>query len=271
MGENASYQTGNEDRVSFPDGSQQQGEPQQQQQQETQDDQLIAGKYKTQEDLEKGTLELLRQKGDLEQIYKTLESGKVDLSSEPQTQTQIPENQTGDDNRQEIENTLNQNNLDLESFEQEFVQNGELTQESYDKLTEIFPQSMVDSYIEGQKSRAEKYQQEIFGVAGGQEQYQQMIDWASKNMSTGEIKEFNDAVASGDSAKAKFAVQAVAYAYQQGNQGDNLLEGNRSATVGTSGYQSRAEMTRDMADPRYQKDEAFRKQVHEKIKNSSVI
>jgi len=74
MGQNASYQVGNEDRINVPDDvDTSHQEPREEQQ-------LIAGKYKTQEDLEKGTLELLRQRGDLEQIYKTLESGKVTWS-----------------------------------------------------------------------------------------------------------------------------------------------------------------------------------------------
>jgi len=181
----------------------------------------------------------------------------------------IQEEQTED--REEIKDTLAENNLNLEEFEQEFAENGELSPESYEKLTKLFPKSMVDSYIEGQTALAEKYQQSIYNLAGGQEQYSSMIDWASKNLSQQEIREFNDAVGSGDSTKAKFAVQALAHTYQKENKGDNILQGDRKATSGSGGYQSRAEMTKDMSDPRYKKDSAFRKQVQDKLRNTTAF
>jgi hypothetical protein len=59
------------------------------------------------------------------------------------------------------------------------------------------------------------------------------------------------------------AVRAVTQAYQLENGpmnsgNNNLLEGDRKSTSGPQGYQSRAEMVRDMQKPEYQNDPAFR-------------
>ena len=282
MGESASVQVGNEDRTSNPrdDSHQQNIDQNTGEQTGQQEEQLIAGKYKTQEDLEKGTLELLKkQGGDLEQIYKTLESGKnpFETSTKEEEETKEPDgmkiqtDNTGEESREETKKNLEKNDLNIEEFEQEFLENGELSQESYDKLTEVFPKQMVDNYIEGQKLQAQQYQNEIFDVAGGQENYAAMVDWASKNLSNEEIKEFNDAVSSGSKARAKLAVQAVQQAYQTSSPGGNLLEGDRGGSSGSPGYQSKEEMLADMKDPKYSKDPAFRARVQEKVRNSSVI
>jgi len=282
MGESASVQVGNEDRTSNPrdDSHQQNIDQNTGERTGQQEEQLIAGKYKTQEDLEKGTLELLKkQGGDLEQIYKTLESGKnpFETSTKEEEETKEPDgmkiqtDNTGEESREETKKTLEKNDLNIEEFEQEFLENGELSQESYDKLTEVFPKQMVDNYIEGQKLQAQQYQNEIFDVAGGQENYAAMVDWASKNLSNEEIKEFNDAVSSGSKARAKLAVQAVQQAHQTSSPGGNLLEGDRGGSSGSPGYQSKEEMLADMKDPKYSKDPAFRARVQEKVRNSSVI
>lgn len=245
---------------------------------------LLAGKYKSQEDLEKGTLELLKKQanGDLESFYKNLESGKLGLNptqddnqdnnQDTQQDTQQDDSQQNPvESRQEAKNVLEQNGLKMEDFEQEFAQNGELSQDSYDKLSQVFPKAMVDSYIEGQKALMEKAKSEITSIAGGEEAYQDMVEWASKNLSKQQIQYFNEAVESGDLDRAKFAVSGLAAQYKaaQGNEPD-LVEGKGNAP-GVSGYQSKQEMIRDMQDSRYSKDPAFRQQVDNKLKNTTAF
>lgn len=45
----------------------------------------------------------------------------------------------------------------------------------------------------------------------------------------------------------------------------------KKAQDASDDYQSKAQMTADMKDPRYKKDPAFRKQVEEKIGRSNIM
>lgn len=257
---------------------------------------LLAGKYNSQEELEKGTLELLKKQGSLEDFYKNLESGKINPSAdwtqqpqqeeqpgqtgkETEQQEQQPNEQAGgEESRDEAKNVLEQNGLNLEDFEQEFAQNGELSDESYAKLQEFFPKSMVDNYIAGQQALAERSTSELLNEAGGEEAYQSMVQWASENLSEQEINYFNEAVQSGDMVKAKWAVNALTSQYQratgagqQRSTKPGLISGQNPSQGSVSGYQSKQEMIRDMQDPKYTNDPAFRTQVEEKLKRTTVF
>ena len=276
MGNTASYTI--ESTPTGPDAPQEnQGQAQ---------DGLLAGKYTSQEELEKGTLELIKKQagGDLSAFYKKLESGQIKLGEEPQAESQQQEESGQEtskptESRDEAKNVLEQHGLKLEDFEQEFIQNGELSDESYQKLQELFPKSMIDAYIEGQKALAERSTAELLDLAGGQEAYQEMIQWASANLSEQEIKYFNQALESGDMIQAKFAVSGLASRFQSETgrfnkhtqQKPNLVQGQNPSQGSVSGYQSKAEMIRDMQNPLYASDPAFRQQVEEKLKRTTAF
>jgi len=76
---------------------------------------------------------------------------------------------------------------------------------------------------------------------------------------------------SGDTGKAMFAIQGLAARFRSDAGSEpNLLQGEVSnSSVGS--YQSLAEITSAMSDPRYEKDPAYRDQVAKKLQRSSVL
>ena len=52
-------------------------------------------------------------------------------------------------------------------------------------------------------------------TVGGKEQYTQMIDWASKNLSSEEIKAFNSTIDTGTLEQAQLAIAGVQAKYSQ--------------------------------------------------------
>ena len=89
-------------------------------------------------------------------------------------------------------------------------------------------------------------------------------------MSEGEKKAYNTAVNSQDMDTVKLAVESLKAKYQTANGTEpNLVQGK--ATPATEqGYASWAEVTQDMADPRYAKDPAYQAAVKTKISNSDL-
>ena len=161
----------------------------------------------------------------------------------------------------------------LEKFYAEFAEKGELSENSYAELAKQgLDKGLVDSYIEGQKLVAETNTKNIQSVAGGSEKYQELVNWASKNLSKAEQDVFNNMVDSGDVEQAKFAVQGLmtkAGTTYNPNQPE-LFEGTSDVTS-PDAYQSVSQVTDAMNDPRYDKDPAYRREVEQKIARSKVI
>lgn len=228
---------------------------------------LLAGKYKTEEDLSKGILELLkREKGGTEGLaayYKELESslGKTLPSDEGKpVETPAPEPEESPEDF-------------FDKFTQEFTEKGNLSEDSYKALeTKGYPKAIVDRFIEGQLALQQQYENSVMAIAGGSEAYPQMIEWAAKSLSPTEIQEFNSAVNSGNTDKAKLAVEAVATRWRQSTGStSSLVEGTPAGSVTGGAYGSWAEVKRDMADPRYAKDEAYRQRVSAKLYRSNTL
>ena len=131
---------------------------------------------------------------------------------------------------------------------------------------------LVDGYIEGQKALADNHTKAIQDVVGGKDRYGDLMDWASKNLTESEQSAFNNMVDGGSIDEAKLAVQGLmtkAGVTVNPNQ-PSLFEGTSDATPNDA-YESVAQVTDAMNDPRYEKDPAYRKKVVDKLARSTVI
>jgi hypothetical protein len=201
---------------------------------------------------------------DLAKAYSELESK---LGKPTQQNTEQPADQ------QQVQEELQSKGLDLNEFSQEFAQQGDLSEESYTKLEKAgYPRDIVDQYIEGQKARASLYESEVKSVAGGDQGFSEMVDWAKSNLSPKEIATYNAAIDSGNPEMAKLAVAGVYQKFSAARPTEpKLFSGSTSqATVGEA-YESVAQLTKDMATPEYKSDPAFRAKVQAKLARSSIL
>jgi hypothetical protein len=108
-------------------------------------------------------------------------------------------------------------------------------------------------------------------MAGGEEQYSGLVQWASENLSESEIDAYNANVESGDLSLAQFAVSGLVARYRSevGNE-PQLVQGD-NASSSSGAFQSVAELTAAMRDPRYNNDPAYRKSVADKLSRSKVF
>ncbi len=161
--------------------------------------------------------------------------------------------------------------LDTTAFEKEFLEKGELSEESYKLLAEKgISKEVVDRYIEGRKAYVQAYDNEVMNSCGGQAEYFAMAAWAAENLSDEEKASFNGAVNSRDLGLAKLAVSGLYARYKAAGAGTpqtNFIEGTTSAKA-PSLYKSEKEIVQDKKDARYEKDAEYRKSVDEKIRRS---
>ena len=189
-------------------------------------------------------------------------------------QTDKPSDKKGDGSDKETAETVVESaGLDMASLSEEYATTGELTADSYSKLEAVgITKDVVDAYITGQNAIINEAKTTAFSLTGGEESYTAMIEWAKANLSEGEIKAYNNNVNSTDAGIRETVIRGLHSRYQteEGSGGD-LVSGKTNASTKGSAYESNAQMMTDMNDPRYKTDEAFRKQVADKLSRSSLF
>jgi len=204
------------------------------------------------------------------ELEKKLSSPSTDTETKEETTEETPDPETA--SASEVADVLNKSGVDFDTLQNEFNENGGLNEDSYKKLEEAgFSKTLVDSWIAGQQALATDIHEQIFGTVGGEENYNQMIEWAGDNLPPSEIDAFNKAVDSGDINMINFAVNGLTARYRSevGTE-PRLLQGETNGTSGGS-FQSAAELTAAMRDPRYQSDPAYRRMVSDKLSRSNVF
>ena len=170
----------------------------------------------------------------------------------------------------EVAQALDSAGLDFDVFQQEYIENGELSSDAYAALDEAgFPRSLVDSWIQGQNALADQIQGDMHNLVGGAEEYANLVQWASNNLPEAEIDAYNAAMDSQDADMIRFAVQGLNARYRSEAE-PSLLQGGTGVTSGGK-FSSNAELTEAMRDPRYAKDPAYRQAVADKLARSSLF
>jgi hypothetical protein len=202
---------------------------------------------------------------DLAKAYQELQA-KLGKPAETKTDEQQPTDQ-------QAQEELASKGLDLAEFSTEFARQGELSAESYDKLEKAgYPRNIVDQYIDGQRARAALYESDVKSVAGGDNGFAEMVDWAKSNLSPQEISAYNAAIDSGNPDQAKLAVAGVYQKFSAARPSEpNLVRGQTSGTSTGDAYESVAQLTKDMASPDYKSDPAFRAKVQAKLSRSNIL
>ena len=125
-------------------------------------------------------------------------------------------------------------------------------------------------YLDGLRSRQAAYSAAVFGPAGGEKGYNELLAWAKTGLTTEEKTAFNEAVSSGNSAMAAMAVRdAMA---KRGTKA-TILNGKQQQNInaGPLPFHSQRQVTEAMSDIRYKRDPAFRKEVAERLRVTKFI
>ena len=244
-------------------------------------DKMLAGKYKSVEDLEAAYNELQKKLGD-----KPTETAED--TAEPATEYQFytDDGSVNYDTANEVYGTklgetFKENGIDPFEMNEYFDKNnGTLSDEMYDKLGEAgLSRQMVEAYLKGLRNElgypqdaepvlSESEVDEVKNIAGGSEGYDALMDWAGENLSKEDAKNYDDVLATANKSAIKFAVKALMGQYEDSQGRDSrIVTGKESST---ENYRSMAEVVRDMNKPEYQTDEAFRDDVLRKLSSSNL-
>ena len=221
------------------------------QMQEAQDN-LLAGKYKNAEELEKGYLEL-QQKLSSNQPAEKAEPEQTEESAEPSILDRIWEESTTQ-----------------EEFSPELTE--EISKMSSTELANMYlDYRQANQGAEPARDFSKEEIQQLQGVVGGQENYTNMIDWAQKTLNETEVNMFDAVMAKGDPLAAFFAVRSLAYAYNDAVGYDGNVVQGKAPRQNTDQFRSQQELITAMSDPRYENDPAYRQDVMDKLTRSPNV
>lgn len=226
-----------------------------------------ANKFDSPEQLEQAYLELQKKLG--EGSNEQGDEGEEEEVSEESEETTDEYETSVDDEILEV--------FDL--LDDEYNETGTLSQESMDALAELPPGELVQAYLQynknleqfdGGRELSDAEVEAVYKQAGGEQQYNEMVNWAAQNFSPEEVQAFDNVIESGDPATINLALRALSSSYNDAMGMDgSMLQGKPSAA--RSVYRSQAELVRDMSDPRYDRDPAYREEIAQKLARSGEL
>jgi hypothetical protein len=163
--------------------------------------------------------------------------------------------------------------VDFAALTSEYAADGKLSEARYTELAaQGNPRHVVDAFIAGQAAtaRVAEYEAkeavtEAHSHAGGKDAFDSMLSWASVNLNAADQAAFDTAVM-GNAASRKQAITSLRSQYTASRGSDpKLVSGSGSAGESFGAFQSRAEVTAAMRDPRYKADPAYRSSVERRI------
>ena len=223
---------------------------------------LLAGKYKNAEDLEKAYVELQKKLGDKEEPEATKDEEEVtDEKDEPKEKSEAY--------------SL------IESASDEYFKNGEsLSPETLEKFKGMSSQDLVNGYMQMVKDNPQTNNTEvdvntaeinkIQNSVGGEAQYNNLVTWAGNNLPENEIKAFDDLVGTGNAAAIQLGVDAIKSRYEAVNGYEGRRLTGKAADTSGDVFKSQAQLVEAMSDPRYDRDPAYRQDVVAKLERSDI-
>ena len=221
---------------------------------------LYAGKYQSAEELEEAYIELQRKLGSSDEDDEVEETTLED-----------------DEYPEEVAAGVD---LITTASEEYYENEGAISEETMQRFTEMSSSDLVEAYmairdrnpdVDGGVATdlTDAEMNQVYNSAGGEAEYGKLTSWAAQNLSETKLDAFNDMIDRGNSTAIQIAVAGLRAEYeaQEGYEG-RMLTGKSAPAA--DGFRSQAEVVQAMSDPRYDRDEAYRQDVYNKLERSDI-
>ena len=225
-------------------------------------EQLLAGKYKSSEELEKAYIELQKKLGEKEE-----ETEKASAETEPEDKPQLSEGAT----------------LITDASKEYFDNGNKLSPETMAKFSSLSSQDLIKAYMEVQSNPEFQQQQaappaeittsqvnQIKNSAGGEKAYANIVNWAKNSLPQDQINAFDEVVNTGSVQAIQLAVSGLKAEYDNANGVEGRMVTGKTAPNNGDVFRSQAELVRAMSDARDDSDPAYRQDVIEKLDRSDL-
>lgn len=222
-------------------------------------EELIDGKFKSQEELLAAYKELEAKFTQSNQEQETTQESQGEQTQEESEEAPagLPPGITVEDNKRYLQE-LAAGGLSAETY-------AELAQKGYSKAIVDFFVSSQQGNQQAAEQVAQVARKELIGsTVGSEEVFSTMSQWAATNMAPEDLASYNTLVGAQGTAKAGLEFLKAKYEAANGRPPKGQLRGGSGKPAG---FSSQAEAIKAMSDERYRKDPAYREMVAQKLLN----
>jgi hypothetical protein len=219
---------------------------------------MLAGKFKDAEELEKAYIELQKKLG----------------ANDDETDEGLRDEEEATEEEVEVSPAAEL----ITNASAEFAETGEISSEMMEQFSAMSSQELVDAYVEmqGQLPVAESSDLSesdvniIKNSVGGEESYQNLMGWAADNMDPADVEAFDALVESGNARSIRLAAAGLKAEYEAQNGFEGEMLTGRAPVQQADVFRSQSEVVAAMSDPRYDRDPAYRQDIFDKLDRSNI-
>ena len=233
-------------------------------------EQLLAGKYKNAEELEKAYVELQQKFG---------KQGDEDSEA-----TGDSESDESEENSEETEETYENSEaaqLITDASAEYYANDNSLSPETIEKFQSMSSKDLVNAYVALQENQPDQQASApvdmtdadinvVKNSVGGEAEYNNIVSWAGQNLDQNSINAFDGIVETGNTDAIKLAISGLRAQYENANGYEGRMLSGKSPKTSGDTFRSQAEVVRAMSDSRYEDDPAYRQDLIEKLDRSDI-
>ena len=238
-------------------------------QMQAEQEQLLAGKYKNAEDLEKAYVELQKKLG---------ETG--DETSETTGDTDAVDTEETSEETKEATEDSPAVALINEASAEYYANDNKLSPETIEKFQSMSSQDLVNAYLELQQGQPAQQQtsvdmtdadvNSIKNSVGGEAEYGKLVGWAGENLDKASVDAFDSIVETGNTQAIKLALSGLKSQYDSANGYEGRMLSGKAPKTSGDVFRSQAEVVAAMSDARYENDPAYRQDLIAKLDRSDI-
>lgn len=172
---------------------------------------------------------------------------------------------------EEVSKDLETKGINYDDIANEYLSKGELSQESYDKLSKAgYPKTVIDAFVRGWEATVEKFTNTVYDAAGGKQEYERICQFIT-SLGDREVNAFNDVIENGNPTQVIALIEGYKARMVQkyGTFNRSVMGGGTSGNNG--GFRSKTAMVKAMNDPRYGSDPEYTEKVQKMTMSASFI
>jgi len=232
-------------------------------------EQLLAGKYKNAEELEKAYVELQQKFGK-----------QGDEDSEAAGDSESDESEEDSEETEETNENSAAVDLITEASAEYYANDNTVSAETIEKFSQMSSKDIVNAYIEMQNNQPAQQQASVDitdadinvvkNSVGGEAEYNNIVSWAGENLDQNSINAFDGIVETGNTDAIKIAIAGLRAQYENANGYEGRMLSGKAPESSGDVFRSQAEVVKAMSDPQYDMDPAYRQDILEKLDRSNL-
>lgn len=166
-----------------------------------------------------------------------------------------------------LKKDLRSKGVDFNVAVKEYTEFGTISSKTLADLAQAgYPKEVVEAFIESRQAIEEKFTAEVYKSAGGEQEYNNIISWASANLPKKTVEAFNRAIDSNNLGTIGLMLEGIKarMVSQQGTRNPSIV-GNASNRAPQKGFADKDAMIKAMSDKRYGRDAKYTREVEYKM------